>query len=247
MLLSTLKQIGLSEKQAGIYLAALELGETTVKEIAKKAEIKRTTIYDLLDEMIESGLIKQTIKESRKKFIAASPEELQILIQKRESLLGQIMPALNSMSNVDKVRPKIRFYEGREGLIEVYNDTLKHSGEILGFASEDVLKILGPDWALRYIKQRLHKKIYYKGIVPKSALLEKDFVNQNQQQLRSTKLIDGQKYPISNEIMIYGHQKIAIISPKDSIGLIIESAEIYRTQKSIFELLWDNLPEIKVK
>ena len=70
MLLSTLKQIGLSEKQAGIYLAALELGETTVKEIAKKAEIKRTTIYDLLDEMIESGLIKQTIKESRKKFIS---------------------------------------------------------------------------------------------------------------------------------------------------------------------------------
>lgn len=247
MLLSTLKQIGLNEKQAKIYLAALELGETTVKEIAKKAEIKRTTIYDLIDEMIESGLIKQTIKESRKKFIATSPEELQMIIQKRETLLKQIMPALNSMSNVDKIKPKIRFYEGREGLIEVYNDTLKHSGEILAFASEDILKVLGVDWAASYIRQRVKKRIYYKGIISKSALIEKEFIGKDQEQMRSSKIIDSQKYPFSNEIMIYGHQKIAIVSARDSMGVIIESAEIYRTQKSIFELLWDNLPEIEVR
>src|SRR5665647_2340202 len=145
MLLSTLKQIGLNEKQAKIYLAALELGETTIKEIAKKAGVKRTTIYDLIDEMIENGLIKQTIKETHKKFIAASPSELQLIIQKREALLSQIMPTLSSMSNVDKVRPKIRFYEGREGLIEAYADTLKHAGEILSFASYDVVNVLGLD------------------------------------------------------------------------------------------------------
>jgi sugar-specific transcriptional regulator TrmB len=246
MLLSTLKQIGLNEKQAKIYLAALELGETTVKEIAKKAEIKRTTIYDLLDEMIESGLIKQTIKETRKKFIAASPEELQIIVQKREALLSQIMPALSSMSNVDKVRPKIRFYEGREGLLEVYADTLKHSGEILAFASADVLDF-GKDWVQNYINKRVQKKIYYKGILSISNVIEKEFISLDQAQMRSSKVIDSQKYPFSNEIMIYGHQKIAIISPKDSLGVIIESTEIYRTQKSIFELLWDNLPEVKIK
>jgi len=36
MLLSTLKQVGLNEKQAKIYLAALELGETTIKEMPKR-------------------------------------------------------------------------------------------------------------------------------------------------------------------------------------------------------------------
>ena len=246
MLFSTLKQVGLNEKQAKIYLAALELGETTIKEIAKKAEIKRTTIYDLIDEMLESGLIRQTIKGVKKRFIAASPEELQLLVQKREALLSQIMPTLNSMSNVGNVKPKIRFYEGRAGLLEIYADTLKYSSEILAFASDDVAKILGMDWAERYIKQRVHKKIYYKGIIAQSALIEKEFATKNQEQLRSAKMIDSQKYPFSNEIMIYGHQKIAIISAKDAMGIIIESAEIYQTQKSIFELLWDNLPEIKI-
>jgi sugar-specific transcriptional regulator TrmB len=247
MLINTLKQIGFNEKQAKIYLASLELGETTIKEIAKKAEIKRTTIYDLLDEMLENGLIKQTIKGTRKKLIAASPKELQIIIQKREALLSQIMPTLTSMSNVEKIRPKIRFYEGREGLIEVYRDTFQYSGEILAFASEDVVKVLGIDWATNYIKQRVQKKLYYKGIISKSVLIEKEFASRDQEQMRSAKIIDGTKYPFSNEIMIYGHQRIAIISAKDSIGVIIESAEIFRTQKSIFELLWDNLPEIKVK
>ena len=236
----------MNEKQAKIYLASLELGETTIKEIAKKAEIKRTTIYDLIDEMLESGLLKQTIKGTRKKFIAASPEELQLLVQKREALLSQIMPALNSMSNVGNVKPKIRFYEGQEGLGEIYADTLKYSSEILAFASDDVVKVLGMDWATHYIKQRAQKRIYYKGIIPRSALIEKEFASKNQEQLRSIKMIDGKKYPLSNEIMIYGHQKIAIISAKDAMGIIIESAEIYRTQKSLFELLWDSLPEIKI-
>ena len=246
MLLSTLQQIGLNEKQAKIYLAALELGETTVKEIAKQAGIKRTTIYDLLDEMIANGLLKQTIRETRKKFIAASPAELRLIIQKREALLSQIMPALSSMSNVDKVRPKIRFYEGREGLLEIYADTLKHSGEILAFASADVLH-LGKGWVEHYIQQRVRKKIYYKGILSIPPSIEKEFVSHDQAQMRSSKVIDSQKYPFSNEIMLYGHQKIAIISPKDAIGVLIESAEIHRTQKSIFELLWDNLPEVKIK
>jgi len=246
MLFSTLKQVGLNEKQAKIYLAALELGETTIKEIAKKAEIKRTTIYDLLFEMLESGLIRQTIKGAKKKFIAASPEELQLLVQKREALLSQIMPALNSMNNVSKIKPKIRFYEGKTGLAEIYEDTLKYSSEILAFASDDSAKALGMDWATRYIRQRVNKKIYYKGIIAQSVLIEKEFATKNQEQLRSAKIIDSKRYPISNEIMIYGHQKIAIISAKDAMGIIIESAEIYQTQKSIFELLWDCLPEIKM-
>ena len=36
-----LLEAGLSENEAGIYLAALELGETTVSRLSKKAGIKR--------------------------------------------------------------------------------------------------------------------------------------------------------------------------------------------------------------
>ena len=42
MLEKILKNIGLNEKEAKIYLALLELGKSKVPEIAKKAELKRT-------------------------------------------------------------------------------------------------------------------------------------------------------------------------------------------------------------
>ena len=64
--------------------------------------------------------------------------------------------------------------------------------------------------------------------------------------LRTSKLIDPKKYPFSMEINIYGHSKVSLMSSKEQLGLVIESTEIYNTMKLIFELIWDNLPEVKL-
>lgn len=246
MLLSALQQIGLNEKQAKIYLACLELGETTIKNIAKKAEVKRTTIYDFIDEMVNLGYIKLTAEGKKKKYIAASPEELQIIIKKRESLLIQIMPILSSMSNISGVKPKIWFYEGIEGLKEVYSDSLKYQGEILAIGGEDIIKIVGLDWILNYVKKRVRRSIPVRGIIAKTELLEKEIISKNQEQLRTQKIIDRNKYPFPIEINIYGYKRVNFVSAKEQMAVIIEGEEIHRAMKSFFELLWDNLPEIKI-
>ncbi|MDD3487622.1 MAG: helix-turn-helix domain-containing protein [Candidatus Moranbacteria bacterium] len=245
MLLPTLQQIGLNEKQAKIYLASLELGETTIKEIAKKADLKRTTIYDLIDEMINAGYIKLTAEGKKKKYLAANPEELQAIVKKRESLLSQILPLLNSISNVSRGKPKIWFYNGIEGLKDVYSDSLKYSGEILAIGGETTVKALGHDWILGYIKKRIQKDIHVRGIVAKSEFIEKEYTSKDQEQFRASKIIDAKKYPFPVEINIYGHQRVFFVSARDQMGVIIESPEIHQTMKSFFELLWDNLPEIK--
>lgn len=241
----TLSQFGLTHKKNKVYLASLELGAGTTIEIAKKAGIKRTTCYDVLLELEKDGLIYETTKNKKRFFVAEDPEKIQRDLKRKEVVFSEILPELKSIYNVKGVKPKIRFYEARVGLLEVYDDTLRYSGEILAFASVDSVNVLGFDWANEYLKKRVEKGIHYKGIIAKSKLIEERFLPENQNQLRSSKLINGQKYPFSNEIMIYGHQKVAIVSAKDLIGVIIESSEIYHTQKSIFNLLWDSLPEIK--
>jgi HTH-type transcriptional regulator, sugar sensing transcriptional regulator len=247
MLLTTLQQIGLNEKQARIYLACLELGETTIKEMAKKAELKRTTIYDLIDEMVNLGYIKLTAEGKKKKYLAANPDELQIIVKRREALLTQIMPMLSSMSNVTGAKPKIWFYNGVDGLKEVYSDSLKYSGEILAIGGEDTVKSLGHEWILNYIKKRIRKGIHVRGIVAKSEFVEKEYVAKDQEQFRASKLIDSKRYPFPVEINIYGYQRVNFVSARDQMAVIIESAEIYQAMKSFFELLWDNLPEVKIQ
>jgi len=224
----------------------LELGKARVIEIAKKAGVKRTTCYDILLDLERQGLIYETAKGKKRLFIGEDPEKIKKELVAKQKIFDEILPELQAVYNIKGTKPKIRFYEGKEGLREVYADTLKYSGELFSFASEDVLRVLGKDWADLYLKQRVKKEIHTRAIMPKTSGIQ-EYAAKDREQLRMSKLIDPQKYPFSVEINIYGHQRVALMSSKEETGIIIEGAEIYKTMKLIFELVWDNLPEIKVK
>lgn len=242
-----LEQFGLNGKKADVYLAALELGSSTAADIAKKAGIKRTTCYDILQDLMREGLISETTKGKKRLFVGEDPEKIQRNLNNKERLFAEILPQLQSINNVRGSKPKIRFYEGKEGLKEVYEDTLKYKTEIVGFASDDIMKVMGMEWAMSYLNKRIERGIWAKAILPGTELLKSEFASKDLEQLRFTKLIDHKKYPFTIEINIYGHQKVALMSAKEEIAVIIEGAEIHNTLKLIFQLVWDLLPEIKVK
>lgn len=242
-----LAQFDLIGKKADVYLAVLELGSGTVIEIARKSEIKRTTVYDILLDLEKSGLIYQTTKVNKRLFVAEDPEKLKKKLEEKERVLGEMLPQLRSLYNIKGIKPKIKFYEGKEGLRQVYSDTLNYGGEILAFASEDVVKVLGMNWANDYLAKRVKRGIRARIILPKTEIIERDFNPLDQKQLRSSKLVSAKKYPFSIEINIYGHQKVALMSSREEMGIIIEGREIYNTLKLIFELLWDNLPEVEIR
>ncbi|KKQ44608.1 MAG: Transcriptional regulator, TrmB [Candidatus Moranbacteria bacterium GW2011_GWC2_37_8] len=233
---NTLEQMGLGGKKADVYLAALELGSSSVM-----------TCYDILLDLIHEGLISETSKGKKRLFVGEDPEKIQRNLKNKERLFAEILPQLQSINNVRGSKPKIRFYEGKEGIKEVYEDTLKYNKEILGFASYDVIGIMGKEWANEYLAKRIKNGIYGKGIIPGTEPMLRDYISKDQEQRRSTKVIDAKKYPFSIEINIYGHQSVALMSAKEEIAVIIEGAEIHNTMKLIFELIWDLLPEIKVK
>jgi len=240
MLISTLQQLGLSEKQAKIYLACLELGETSIKEMAEKAGIKRTTIYDIIDDMTNAGYIRTTSKGKKIKYIATEPEDLVIIIKKREALLKQIIPQLNSINNTSGLKPKILFYEGVDGLKKVYEDLLKYpNSQVYGWASDDAIKLLGDEWCQNYIAKRAKKKIKENLIYPLTKITG-EYKREDKDHLRKSKTVDPEKYIFKIEINIYAN-KIAIASARDKIGIIIESAPIAETMKMIFRMCWENI------
>ncbi|MBU4360895.1 helix-turn-helix domain-containing protein, partial [Patescibacteria group bacterium] len=68
-----LQDIGLSELEAKVYLATLELGNTSVMQIAKKAEVKRPTCYLSLDNLFEKGFVTKIQKKSTTLYSAEKP------------------------------------------------------------------------------------------------------------------------------------------------------------------------------
>jgi sugar-specific transcriptional regulator TrmB len=239
------EQFGLEGKKADVYLSALELGGASTAEIAKKAEIKRTTCYEILSELSNRGFIGKKEEGKKSLFFGEDPEIIKNKLENQKALFFQILPGLKAIYSIRAIQPKVRFYEGKEGLREVYEDTLKYSAEIVGFASEDIVKVLSREWAWDYMRRRSEKNIVARFIMPKTEFMRNQVVANDQKQLRTSKLVNPKKYPFSIEIDIYGFSKVALISSKEKLALIIEATEVHNTFKSIFNLLWENLPEVE--
>ncbi|MCL5010978.1 MAG: hypothetical protein M1127_02080, partial [Patescibacteria group bacterium] len=242
---------GFSEKEMKVYLALLELGKGTVSAIARKAGIQRTTCYTILDSLVSKKVAIISGKEPKQEYVAESPDMIVAMLkQEMNSLQEQLknaeklVPQLKSMHNVSN-RPKVKFYEGKEGLKEVYEDTLTSKEEIRAFATLDDMYNALPGYFPDYFKRRSKKNISIKGIVPATSVAF-ERMKYNKEEMRTMALIPADKFRFSPEINIYDN-KIMIASWREKLGIIIESAEIADAMKKIFELAWQEAKRLESK
>ena len=237
-----LTSVGFSEKEANVYLALLELGRGTVSQITRKAKINRTTGYNVLDTLVKKGLINISGKEPKQEYVAEPPDRiLQLLekeLQKNQEYIGKakkLVPELRSLHNVTG-RPKVVFYEGKEGLEQVYEDTLTSHEPIRGFATVDDMHKALPHYFPDYYKRRTEKGISIRGIIPNTPIAMERSTH-DKEESREIAFVPADKYYFSPEIDIYDN-KVMIASWKEKLGIIIESAEIADAMKKIYELAW---------
>jgi len=234
-----LLEFGLNEKEAAFYLAALEFGKATLTDITEKAAINRTTGYAVVSSLKDKGLIKTFIQKRKKYYLASDPEDLQRLIDQKASLLKHLMPQLKGISNVMQKKPKISFYEGASGIISIFMDNLTARDELLTIAGEKTFNAMILDKVPNYVKQRVDKKILLKLIAPNSETM-RQWQLKDREQLRITKLIPKEKFPLKVNIDIYNN-KVALTSPDEMVGLIIESKDIADSMKTVFNLVWSTI------
>lgn len=238
----SLEYIGFSEKEVLVYLALLSLGRGTVTEISRKAGINRPTGYHVLASLKGKELVKVSGKEPKQEYIAESPDQIEKLLLKKiesdQSYIREaraIIPELKSIHNVVD-RPKILFYEGKEGLEKVYEDTLTSHETIRAYANVDEMHKALPNYFPEYYKRRAKKGIHIRAIFPDN---EMGHLRQNEdaKEERASAIVPGDQYYFSPEINIYDN-KVMIASWLEKLGIIIESREIADAMKKVFELSW---------
>src|SRR3989338_2164343 len=238
-----LVNIGFSKKEADVYLAILTLGRGTASKIARSAHIVRTTVYDILGALFDKNLVTLTGREPKQEYVALSPDQLKIYIteqlERKKMDLKQVqeslVPQLKSIHNV-KNRPKVMFYEGREGLEKVYEDTLTSTEPIRAYASVGDMHMGLPGYFPEYYKRRVGKGIAIRAIVPDTEA-GRERQNFDKAEMRETALVPKDAFHFSPEINIYDN-KVMIASWKEKLGIIINSTEIADAMKKIYELAW---------
>ncbi|MBI2637854.1 MAG: hypothetical protein HYW88_03050 [Candidatus Sungbacteria bacterium] len=241
-MINELKKNGLSDKEAKVYLAALELGKGTVQDIAKKAGVNRTTVYVMIVLLEKRGLLKQVKIGKRSFFVAENPDAIISMLHKekneiedREREMRKILPELKTLYNVAPDRPKIRFYEGEEVYKKIAEDIFESAArEILEIYNADLIRgVISEEESKEFYKKRLARGVYYRALYtrregPFKTPLEK----------AEERFLQKGEFPISGDIFIYGN-RVGMASLKGNIiGVIIESEEISETLRSLFELGW---------
>ncbi len=227
---------GFSLNEAKIYLATLEMGIGSAQAIGEKADVKRTTAYSVLDELIQKGIVVKTKEKGKDRFLAINPRELASRFADNQRNLEEAVPQLLAIYNQKQIKPKVQFYEGLAGIKRIYTDTLTEKPkEILEWNTQNIMRMF-PGFPKEYIKERKRLGIRAKRIGPDNADYQGHKLR-DEQELSETKLIDEKDYDIPIEINIYGN-KVSFMSYGDKIGLIIESESIAKSMRQIYELFW---------
>ena len=246
-MIAILQKLGLSEKEAKVYLAILELGRATAGKIIQKSRLPRPTVYLILNSLAEKGIIESSQKGKIMQFVAKPPYQLEIFLSKQENMikeqreeLKKILPELNAIYNLAIEKPRVRFFEGKEGIVLMEEELINNSigQEILAFSPLDEVYKLFPEYQKNYIDQRIKLKIPLRVIYTRKAGPLKGVTSKAA--YRVARFVPKNKFPFTSGIVAYGKDQLALTSYKidKPFGVIIENQEIYKSFRAFFELAW---------
>ena len=241
----TLKALGLEPKEASIYIALLELGEATVLQVSKKARIKRPTAYVVLQSLEMKGFAARVLREKRTFYTPEHPEKLVIESELRTEELKKALPQFEALMKKE-TGPRVMIYEGKEDVDRAYDDVFIQKGEMLVIRAIKVSKELFPG---------SFKKFEYKTFSPEYRAREildnsdearsyaEDIWKKHGKTYRGIRFIPKEFLPIEGDIGIFGNNVVITSPGKKYFTARIDSEEIARAFRVIFEMAWQSAKE----
>ncbi|KKU48796.1 hypothetical protein A3H10_01570 [Candidatus Uhrbacteria bacterium RIFCSPLOWO2_12_FULL_46_10] len=240
-----LNQLGFSTNEAKVYLAALSTGLASAAQIAKKAGLQRTTTYSVLDYLVRRGIVGQSKVRGKTRFVAEPPEKLLTLVGDIQAGLKKALPELEALYNKKGTKPKILFFEGKEAIQNVYDDTLREKPkEILEWNTDAYFERFPKDHA--YIAKRMELGIRARRIAGEGSVWQKKHQGYDRAELSETVIVPKDQFWPMVEVNIY-NDKVAFMNYADEMSVIIENKAIAEAMRQAYELSWRGAKANEIK
>lgn len=244
-LLKTLVKIGLTENQAKVYLSCLQLGTSPVLNIAKDSELKRPTVYLILDDLEKMNLVEEIKKGKKTLFQAKSPDNLIANLNDKLTLAKNSLLTLKTIHNYDPQKPNIKITEGITGVRGIYNGIFTY----LSHHPNEELIIFG---ALKDAAENFQNSVidYFYETMSRSKNIIREIGNddtETRQYFRRSnklnprheiKLIRDEGIFNQTDTMLYGNTLIIFSVKKEIFAIVIESKTVTQTYKTLFNMAW---------
>ena len=240
-----LKEIGLTESEIKVYLSLLELGSSTAGPIIDKSKISSSKIYEVLERLMQKGLISYIIKSKTKYFDAEPPKrikqylkEKQKQLEDQEKALNKIIPELELKRKLAQEKNEASVFKGLKAIKNFYLNILtelksKEEYYVLGANYGDYCFVI-TSFFENYHKQRVKKGIKLKMLANKDA---KATIVPSCKRNSQIKFLP--KDLMTNMMTIFYKNKAFIcFLTKEPTGFLIENQEVVEGFKTYFKTFW---------
>ncbi len=242
-MIADLLKLGLTSEEAKVYIACLEINGGAASTVAKKAGVHRVGCYHTLENLLKKQLLSQYTKNGVKYFSPEPPEQLLRLAEEKVNITKGLLPELTSLASAIAFKPKMRSYDGREGVEKIFEESLGAKGEILGYTNLKHIIDFSPKYFEYYTHSKLKKGIKTRYLSPNTVesvhIMDPFLPKKYDANLIEILLVNKDQFLFENEILIFGNEVGIVSLNKDELlGVIIESPTYARTMKAVFDLAW---------
>ena len=124
MIQKALQELGLNKRESICYTALLELGSSKIGAIVKKTGIPSSKIYEILDKLINRGLVSYVKIGKIKHYQASDPKTLLNYIDEKKKKIEEILPQLLLKQKLS-TKQSVEMFEGQKALFSLFTNLIK--------------------------------------------------------------------------------------------------------------------------
>lgn len=248
ILITQLVTLGLEEVEAEIYLFLLEHGSRTPLALSRETNIDRSKIYRFVEKLTQKKLIEESNTQWGKKLHAASPKNIELLIQEKEDTLKsqkELLPALIedliNTPNFQQREFEVKHYRGQDGLKQMLWNQLSAQKEIIAFSYVNKNDIAGKIFAEKIRSEQAERKIMLYEIENETDQGNTWYTDvPNWGKFYDSRYIDPKVLDIKQYIAIFNNT-VGIINWIDGeeVGVEIINSTYAKMQKQLFWKFWE--------
>lgn len=241
--MTNLSAAGLTSSEANCYVILLTRKVWKPAELAKSVSETRTNCYKLLDKLVGLGLAERFDKDKKLHYRAVNPARLlelahesRVAREKADKELELNAQTLMTTYYKSQEQAGIRYFQGKEGMKQIFEDMLVTQQPIYLLRSPSDVKFYDEVFFGDFRARRAEAGIITYAVTPDVASANPDKAIDLQNKFIRT-WISPNSYNAAVEWDIYG-DKVALISyTTEALGIIIESPHIAESFRQLLKLV----------
>lgn len=236
---SILEDLGLTHSEIRVYLALLELGNSSAGAILDKSGLQNSVVHRALNSLIDKGIISYILEGKKKIYRATNPENFHDFINDKIKRFDGILPELKRKQQLLKVTSFAEVFKGKRGINQLYTTLLNSGGKeynTFGGGSEVTYNVMGEDWWRNLHVKRIAKKIPCRQVFDETI---RGFGNElNKKSVTKIRFLPKGYSQLQETILIGDYVGIAIFT-ESPYGILIKDKVVADGYRKQFEILWD--------